>query len=560
MTAMTGLSTANEQTCEGLLASGGTARTPTQEGFQDKELEAHVHMGVGSETLSASRHELPAAFATREDDGIPGQAWNSKKQYVAPDSLLILPLHEERNFQLSSQLAENTSEIAVAHPTPQRLIDSMTDATESAPAKKEKLPRLDRLPHDPAAAKPDTGGGVERTEAASGFESANRNAYEANQHLARDGFPGLRSPLTHPNGVPIFPDLSAEQEVTESSEATTQAESSIVADSDDMASIFDGAESDGGYGSDSATNASTSVTSSVRDYMYENGRRYHRFREGLYNFPNDEVEQEREDMKHAMVKLLCNQKLHFAPIGEWPQQILDIGTGTGAWAIEMGDQFESATVLGVDLSPIQPDWVPPNVKFEVDDVESSWLYPRNHFDYIHSRHTVMAIKNWRSLFHKAYEHLKPGGWIELQEIHHFPSSAYNAMPPSHPVAQYWSFVTQGLTSLGIDFNAAAGDRLPNMMREAGFVNVTEKIFHVPLGTWPRNRVLKTVGMYWRTILLDGLQAIALGPLTRGLLWTPEQIEMFLVSVRRAYHDNAALMYMPLRIMYAQKPAYGDFPR
>ncbi|KAJ0318766.1 hypothetical protein COL5a_010490 [Colletotrichum fioriniae] len=172
----------------------------------------------------------------------------------------------------------------------------------------------------------------------------------------------------------------------------------------------------------------------------------------------------------------------------------------------------------------------------------------------------MAIKNWRNLFHRAYEHLKPGGWIELQEIHHFPSSAYNAMPPSHPVAQYWSFVTQGLTSLGIDFNAAAGDRLPNMMREAGFVNVTEKIFHVPLGTWPRNRVLKTVGMYWRTILLDGLQAIALGPLTRGLLWTPEQIEMFLVSVRRAYHDNAALMYMPLRIMYAQKPAYGDFPR
>lgn len=35
----------------------------------------------------------------------------------------------------------------------------------------------------------------------------------------------------------------------------------------------------------------------------------------------------------------------------------------------MGDLFESATVLGVDLSPIQPDWVPPNVQFVVDDVE-----------------------------------------------------------------------------------------------------------------------------------------------------------------------------------------------
>lgn len=339
MTAMTGLSTADEQTSEMLLASGGTARTPSLEGLQDKEQKAHVSMGVGSETLSASRHELPAASATREDDGIPGQAWTSKKQCVAPDGQLVLPQHEERNSGLSSQLAENTTEHAIAHSNQQRLIGSMTDATASAPAKKDKPSRLDRLPDDPAAAKTDTSEPVGRTQAAPDFGSANRNAYEANQHLPRDAFPALRSPLTHPNGVPIFPDLSAEQEVTESSEAATQAESSIVADSDDMASIFDGTESDGGYGSDSATNASTSVTSSVRDYMYENGRRYHRFREGLYNFPNDEVEQEREDMKHAMVKLLCNQKLHFAPIGEWPQQILDIGTGTGAWAIEskLGD-------------------------------------------------------------------------------------------------------------------------------------------------------------------------------------------------------------------------------
>lgn len=43
--------------------------------------------------------------------------------------------------------------------------------------------------------------------------------------------------------------------------------------------------------------------------------------------------QQREDMKHAMVKMLCGQ-LHFAPIGGHPQEILDIGTGTGIWAIE----------------------------------------------------------------------------------------------------------------------------------------------------------------------------------------------------------------------------------
>lgn len=168
----------------------------------------------------------------------------------------------------------------------------------------------------------------------------------------------------------------------------------IVVDEDEL-------ESDPGYESDRASFASTSLSSSARDYLYENGRRYHRFREGRYNFPNDEAEQDREDMKHACVKMLC-QQLYFAPLDERNvQNVLDIGTGTGIWAIEMGDQFPSANVVGIDLSPIQPDWVPSNVHFVVDDAESEWLYPDDHFDYVHSRHTVMAIKDWPKLYKQA---------------------------------------------------------------------------------------------------------------------------------------------------------------
>jgi ribosomal protein L11 methylase PrmA len=95
----------------------------------------------------------------------------------------------------------------------------------------------------------------------------------------------------------------------------------------------DDAASDAGYESDSASRASTSICSTVRDYEFENNRRYHRFREGRYQFPNDEPEQEREDMKHAMVVHLCQGKLHYAPL-ESPQKILDIGTGTGIWSID----------------------------------------------------------------------------------------------------------------------------------------------------------------------------------------------------------------------------------
>jgi hypothetical protein len=71
----------------------------------------------------------------------------------------------------------------------------------------------------------------------------------------------------------------------------------------------------------------------------------------------------------------------------------------------VADLYPSANVLGVDLSPIQTNWVPPNLKFMVDDVESEWLYSRNHFDYIHTRHTVQAFRKWPTLFSRAFKYV-----------------------------------------------------------------------------------------------------------------------------------------------------------
>lgn len=96
---------------------------------------------------------------------------------------------------------------------------------------------------------------------------------------------------------------------------------------------YDDDASDAGYRSNASSRATTSISSSVRDYTFEANRRYHKFQEISYQFPNDDPEQEREDMKHAMVTNLCGGRLHFAPL-ENPQKILDLGTGTGIWVID----------------------------------------------------------------------------------------------------------------------------------------------------------------------------------------------------------------------------------
>jgi hypothetical protein len=70
----------------------------------------------------------------------------------------------------------------------------------------------------------------------------------------------------------------------------------------------------------------------------------------------------------------------------------------------VGDEYPGAEVIGLDLSPIQSAWVPPNVKFYVDDVESDWVEKPGSVDFIHARHVRMAIKDWPKLLDQAYKY------------------------------------------------------------------------------------------------------------------------------------------------------------
>ena len=69
-----------------------------------------------------------------------------------------------------------------------------------------------------------------------------------------------------------------------------------------------------------------------------------------------------------MFKLLLDNELTVTALSNSDLKILDVGCGTGIWAVDTGDKYQSATIVGVDESPIQPHWVPPNVQFEIDDV------------------------------------------------------------------------------------------------------------------------------------------------------------------------------------------------
>lgn len=220
------------------------------------------------------------------------------------------------------------------------------------------------------------------------------------------------------------------------------------------------------------------MTSSVTNYKYENGRRYHAYREGEYVLPNDDLEQERLNFQHHMWRLMVGGALYTVPLSS-PKRILDLGTGTGIWAIDMADEFPDAEIQGLDLSPIQPQWVPPNCTFHVDDYDGTWTWlPHQLFDYIHGRALSGTSNDWGKFYRQAFENLKPGGWIEMQEYDAWVFSHDDSCDRAPWTMQWVNEVDQASKNFGKQLNIA--DKHKHWMADVGFTDVKEVLYRVSL--------------------------------------------------------------------------------
>ena len=196
-------------------------------------------------------------------------------------------------------------------------------------------------------------------------------------------------------------------------------------------------------------------------------------------------------------------KLHLAPLCEESARILDLGTGNGIWCVEMGEQCPSASIVGTDLCLAKPSRTPYNVKFEMADFEDEWPWDRRAFDFIHIRFNTMAVLNWPRLFARAIEALRPGGYIEVVDVACSPRLADDTIPEDSQAAKFFELLSEGCRQVGRDLDAPLKWRV--QAREAGFVNVEERVFKVPIGRWHEEEKWKAVGDSHMEMLKVGRQ-------------------------------------------------------
>ncbi|KAL9639698.1 MAG: hypothetical protein Q9204_000988 [Flavoplaca sp. TL-2023a] len=302
---------------------------------------------------------------------------------------------------------------------------------------------------------------------------------------------------------------------------------------------------------DDVSRYTASLTSSIERYPIENNRRYERIptdsqtpnqvdsfaypstdimltrTDVSYVMPNDEAELDRLDLTHQKLKILLDEKLLLCPVQN-PGRVLDVGTGTGIWAIE----------------------VPPNVKFEVDDCEEPWTF-REKFDVVHARYLAAAIADWPKLVSQAFQFTKPGGYSEFQDYDLVYYSEDGTLTDDLPIQKWITTLLQASRDFGR--NPCPGPYLAQHMRDAGFQNVQERKYKIPIGPWPKDKHLKTIGAWNLVQIEDGLEAFTLRLFTQILGWKSEEVQVLLANVRKDLRNPKIHAQFDFFVAFGQKP-------
>ncbi|KAI4865198.1 S-adenosyl-L-methionine-dependent methyltransferase [Hypoxylon rubiginosum] len=286
-------------------------------------------------------------------------------------------------------------------------------------------------------------------------------------------------------------------------------------------------------------------------YIEAFGHRYHI--SGKIFLAFDEPERQRCEVQHKLYRHSLDGALTSTRLPLDVARILDLGTGTGVWPIEMAARYPQAHITGVDVYPIQRrKGVPPNVKFEIDDVENPWNMPDNSLDFVHARSIAGGVRDWPALLRQTYSKLKPGGLFEMTEIAIHVLDFDGKFAEAELCPEFLHLFRSMSEKVGIDFSPSP--RVPEWLVDANFEKIVQRSEILPVGNWAQDEKMRARQSLMNNILnKDYVLENHCGLLFQSCGWTKEEFDALVPSFWQEIQAAQVRPYVTAVFTTARKP-------
>ncbi|KZO90318.1 S-adenosyl-L-methionine-dependent methyltransferase [Calocera viscosa TUFC12733] len=264
-------------------------------------------------------------------------------------------------------------------------------------------------------------------------------------------------------------------------------------------------------------------------------------------------ERDRLDHQHRLVQEIVGPLLPSYVYLRKNDPVLDSATGTGAWALELAAQYgDEVYVTGIDINPsFFPPNPPQNVAFAVQSILALPPAWAGWFAGIHQRFLSggLSMADWKVALKQMHRALKPKGWVRLEEFCAtiWPAKASTQeLPYSNQMLEYAAQFAQYK-----DVDLRAAESLPQLLKEAGFVEVSVKKDVLRLGPGEKYEEMRSNFKRLWTHIRDGMKG---HPATM----TDDEFESFLVNVDKEMMENE--VGWDFYIITARKPGSEVVPK